>query len=33
MNEPLYSKQQIELRNRTRELAETVMRPVAAQYD
>jgi len=33
MNEPLYSKKQIELRSRTRELAETAMRPVAAKYD
>ena len=33
MNKSLYSDQQIELRNRTRELAETVMRPVTAKYD
>jgi butyryl-CoA dehydrogenase len=31
--EELYTPQQIELRNRSRELAETVMRPVAARYD
>ncbi len=33
MIEELYTPQQIELRNRSRELAETVMRPVAARYD
>jgi len=33
MVEELYTPQQIELRNRARELAETVMRPVAAKYD
>jgi alkylation response protein AidB-like acyl-CoA dehydrogenase len=33
MIEELYTPQQIELRNRARELAETVMRPVAAKYD
>ncbi|KPJ98682.1 MAG: acyl-CoA dehydrogenase [Gemmatimonas sp. SG8_28] len=31
--EELYTPQQVELRNRARELAETVMRPVAAKYD
>jgi len=29
----LYTAQQVELKNRARELAETVMRPVAAKYD
>jgi butyryl-CoA dehydrogenase len=29
----LYTAQQVDLRNRSRELAETVMRPVAAKYD
>jgi butyryl-CoA dehydrogenase len=33
MVEQLYTPQQIELRSRARELAETAMRPVAAQYD
>ena len=33
MIEELYTPLQIELRNRARELAETVMRPVAAKYD
>jgi len=33
MIEELYTPQQVELRNRARELAETVMRPVAAKYD
>ncbi len=33
MVEALYTPQQIELRSRARELAETVMRPVAAKYD
>jgi butyryl-CoA dehydrogenase len=33
MPEELYTPQQIELRARARELAETVMRPVAAKYD
>jgi len=33
MIEKLYTEQQIDLRNRSRELAETVMRPVAAKYD
>jgi len=33
MVEELYTPQQIELRNRARELAETVMRPVAAKHD
>ena len=33
MIEELYTPQQIELRNRARELAEKVMRPVAAKYD
>jgi alkylation response protein AidB-like acyl-CoA dehydrogenase len=33
MNDALYTKQQIELKGRTRELAESVMRPVAAKYD
>ncbi len=33
MIEELYTTQQIELKERARELAETVMRPVAAKYD
>ncbi len=33
MFEELYTDQQIELHNRTRELAESAMRPVAAKYD
>src|SRR3990172_1147816 len=33
MIEALYTPMQIELRNRARELAEKVMRPVAAKYD
>jgi butyryl-CoA dehydrogenase len=33
MIEELYTPQQIDLRNRARELADTVMRPVAAKYD
>jgi butyryl-CoA dehydrogenase len=33
MIEDLYTKQQIELRERARQLAEEVMRPVAAKYD
>jgi butyryl-CoA dehydrogenase len=33
MIEELYTPQQVELRNRARELAETAMRPVAAKYD
>jgi len=33
MIEELYTPQQIELKQRARELAETVMRPVAAKYD
>ncbi len=33
MIEELYTPMQIDLRNRARELAETVMRPVAAKYD
>ena len=33
MHDGLYTKQQIDLKNRTRELAESVMRPVAAKYD
>ena len=33
MVEELYTPQQIELRSRARELAETIMRPVAAKYD
>jgi butyryl-CoA dehydrogenase len=33
MIEELYTPQQVELKNRARELAETVMRPVAAKYD
>jgi len=33
MIEELYTKKQIELRQRARELAETAMRPVAAKYD
>jgi butyryl-CoA dehydrogenase len=33
MIETLYTKQQVDLRARARELAETVMRPVAAKYD
>jgi len=33
MIEELYTPKQVELRNRARELAETVMRPVAAKYD
>ncbi len=33
MIQELYTEQQIDLRNRARELAETVMRPVAAKYD
>ena len=33
MHDGLYTKQQIDLKNRTRELAESVMRPVAATYD
>ena len=33
MIEELYTPQQVDLRHRSRELAETVMRPVAAKYD
>ncbi len=33
MIEELYTPQQVDLRNRSREVAETVMRPVAAKYD
>ncbi len=33
MIEELYTPQQMELRERARHLAETVMRPVAAKYD
>jgi butyryl-CoA dehydrogenase len=33
MIEELYTKEQVDLRNRARDLAETVMRPVAAKYD
>ncbi len=33
MIEELYTKEQVDLRNRARELAENVMRPVAAKYD
>ena len=33
MIEELFTKRQIDLRNRARELADTVMRPVAAKYD
>ena len=33
MIEELYTPQQVELRQRAREVAETVMRPVAAKYD
>ena len=33
MIQELYTPQQIELRNKARDLAENVMRPVAAKYD
>ena len=33
MIEEMFTKEQVDLRNRARELAETVMRPVAAKYD
>ena len=33
MHDGLFTEQQIDLKNRTRELAESVMRPVAAKYD
>ena len=33
MIEEMFTREQVDLRNRARELAETVMRPVAAKYD